>query len=47
MSNEREQKRLKGFDIPKHRGYNSTDKGLFEYAGQRKSGLNVSPAKTG
>ncbi|WP_407290595.1 hypothetical protein [Klebsiella quasipneumoniae] len=27
--NEREQKRLKGFDIPKHRGYNSTDKGLF------------------
>lgn len=39
--NEREQKRLKGFDIPKHRGYNSTDKGLFEYAGQRKSGLET------
>jgi hypothetical protein len=35
---EREQKRLKGFDIPKHRGYNSSDKGLFEYTGQRKSG---------
>lgn len=39
--NEREQKRLKGFDIPKHRRYNSTDKGLFEYAGQRKSGLET------
>lgn len=35
---EREEKRLKGFDITKHRGYNSTDKGPFEYAGQRKSG---------
>ncbi len=35
---EREEKRLKGFDIPKHRRYNSTDKGQYEYAGQRKSG---------
>ncbi|HAT3955925.1 TPA: relaxase/mobilization nuclease domain-containing protein [Kluyvera ascorbata] len=33
---EREQKRLKWFDIPKHRGYTSEDKGQFEYAGQRK-----------
>ncbi|MGC0987115.1 TraI/MobA(P) family conjugative relaxase [Pantoea agglomerans] len=33
---EREQKRLKGFDIPKHRGYNSQDTGQYEYAGQRK-----------
>ncbi|EKQ8286778.1 relaxase/mobilization nuclease domain-containing protein [Salmonella enterica] len=38
---EREEKRFKGFDIPKHRVYNSTDKGLFEYAGQRKSGLEM------
>lgn len=35
---EREEKRLKGFDIPKHRRYNSADKGQYEYAGQRKSG---------
>lgn len=35
---EREEKRLKGFDIPKHRRYNSKDKGQYEYAGQRKSG---------
>lgn len=39
--NEREQKRLKLFDIPKYRGYNSSDKGLFEYAGQRKSGVET------
>ncbi|HDS7253961.1 TPA: relaxase/mobilization nuclease domain-containing protein [Escherichia coli] len=35
---EREEKRLKGFDIPKHRRYNSTDKGQYKYVGQRKSG---------
>ncbi|EFG2528785.1 TPA: relaxase/mobilization nuclease domain-containing protein [Escherichia coli] len=35
---EREEKRRKGFDIPKHRRYNSSDKGQYEYAGQRKSG---------
>ncbi|EBM5962848.1 conjugal transfer protein TraI [Salmonella enterica] len=38
---EREEKRRKGFDIPKHRGYNSTDKGQYEYAGQRKSGDEI------
>ncbi|MEN5023209.1 TraI/MobA(P) family conjugative relaxase [Pantoea agglomerans] len=33
---EREEKRLKGFDIAKHRAYNSQDIGQYEYAGQRK-----------
>lgn len=33
---EREEKRLKGFDIPKHKGYNYEGSGQFEYAGQRK-----------
>jgi len=33
---EREEKRLKGFDIAKHRAYNSQDVGQYEYAGQRK-----------
>lgn len=33
---EREAKRAKGFDIPKHRGYNETDAGAAKFAGLRQ-----------
>jgi hypothetical protein len=33
---EREEKRLKGFDIPKHRRYNDNDSGISAFAGIRQ-----------
>jgi hypothetical protein len=44
---EREGKRLKGIDIPKHRGYIDSDKGVFAYAGIRfKDGEPLALFKT-
>lgn len=44
---EREGKRLKGIDIPKHRGYIDSDKGVFAYAGIRfKDGEPLALLKT-
>lgn len=45
---EREEKRLKGIDIPKHRGYIESEKGVFAYAGIRfKDGEPLALLKTG
>ena len=44
---EREEKRLKGIDIPKHRGYIESEKGVFSYAGIRfKDGEPLALLKT-